>query len=99
MTSLALRNARTSVLDRQPAPAFWLVETLWLMMAAMAQTHNRFSMMEQVMGGGLGPPTHRHSQRCPRCRFPRPTASRNGSQARHVGECTDTKVGGTGRRW
>ena len=56
MTSLALRNTRTSVLDRQPTPAFWLVETLWLMMAAMAQTHNRFSMMEQVMGGGLGLP-------------------------------------------
>lgn len=38
----------------------WLVETLWLFHATAAQTNNRFSLIEQVMGQGLGPPTHRH---------------------------------------
>ena len=36
------------------------METLWLMLATVAQTGNHFSMMEQIMGSGLGPPTHRH---------------------------------------
>lgn len=60
LSTLALRNTRNTVLDRETAPAFWLVESLFLMLATVAQTNNRFSMMEQVMGGGLGPPTHRH---------------------------------------
>jgi len=48
------------VLDRDTAPAFWLVATLWLPLATGAQTGNRFSFIEQVMPSGLGPPTHRH---------------------------------------
>lgn len=48
------------VLNGETAPAFWLVETLWLILAAGAQTGNRLSLMEQVMPTGLGPPTHRH---------------------------------------
>jgi quercetin dioxygenase-like cupin family protein len=55
-----LRNRPAYVLDRQTAPAMWLVETLWLFHATGAQTNNRFSLLEQVIGQGLGPPTHRH---------------------------------------
>jgi quercetin dioxygenase-like cupin family protein len=47
-------------LDRESAPAMWLVETLWLFHATGAQTGNRFTLVEQVMGQGLGPPAHRH---------------------------------------
>ncbi|AGB22239.1 cupin domain-containing protein [Mycobacterium sp. JS623] len=60
MDTRLLRNRPAYVLDRQTAPAMWLVETLWLFHATAAQTGNRFSLIEQVMGGGLGPPTHRH---------------------------------------
>jgi len=60
MDTRLLRNCPAYVLDRQTAPAMWLVETLWLFHATAAQTNNRFSLIEQVMGGGLGPPTHRH---------------------------------------
>ena len=53
-------RAEPYVLDRDTAPAFWLVGTLWLPMATGYQTANRFSMIEQWMPTGLGPPTHRH---------------------------------------
>ncbi|MDJ0366555.1 cupin domain-containing protein [Hymenobacter sp. H14-R3] len=48
------------VLNRQTAPAFWLVGTLWLVMASGRQTGNRLSLLEQLMPAGLGPATHRH---------------------------------------
>lgn len=53
-------QTRPYVLDRQSAPAFWLVATLWLAHATCYQTRNRFSLLEQWMPTGLGPPTHRH---------------------------------------
>jgi hypothetical protein len=45
---------------RETAPAMWLVEALWYVLATGVQTNNRFSLLEQMMGGGLGPPAHRH---------------------------------------
>jgi quercetin dioxygenase-like cupin family protein len=60
MDTRLLRNRPAYVLDRQTAPAMWLVETLWLFHATGVQTNNRFCLLEQVMGHGLGPPTHRH---------------------------------------
>lgn len=61
MTSLADPYcAKPYVLDRETAPAFWMAATLWLPMATGFQTANRFSFIEQMMGAGLGPPTHRH---------------------------------------
>jgi len=60
MTMAEPYRAEPYVLDRDTAPAFWLVGTLWLPMATGYQTANRFSMIEQWMPTGLGPPTHRH---------------------------------------
>ncbi|TPG25574.1 cupin domain-containing protein [Mycolicibacterium hodleri] len=60
MNTRLLRNRPAYVLDRQTAPAMWLVETLWLFHATGVQTNNRFCLLEQVMGRGLGPPAHRH---------------------------------------
>ena len=61
MTTLANPYRATPyILDRKTAPAFWLVGTLWLPMATGYQTANRFSLIEQWMPTGLGPPTHRH---------------------------------------
>lgn len=48
------------LLNRQTAPAFWLVGTLWLVVASGRQTGNRLSLLEQLMPAGLGPTTHRH---------------------------------------
>lgn len=55
-----LRNRPAYTLDRETAPAMWLVGTLWLIHATGIQTNNRCSFLEQVMPGGLGPPAHRH---------------------------------------
>ena len=51
---------RSFVFEADTAPAFWLVETLWTVLASGIQTDNRIGFMEQIMGAGLGPPTHRH---------------------------------------
>ena len=53
-------RAKPYILDRDTAPAFWLVATLWMPMATGAQTGNHFSLIEQLMPQGLGPPTHYH---------------------------------------
>lgn len=60
METRLLRNRPGFTLGRGTAPAMWLVETLWLFLATGVQTNNRCSFLEQVMPGGLGPPTHRH---------------------------------------
>ena len=55
-----LLNPQPYLLHRSTAPAYWLAETLWLIMSTGMQTGNRLSFMDQLMTGGLGPPTHRH---------------------------------------
>jgi quercetin dioxygenase-like cupin family protein len=60
MDTHLLRNRAAYTLDRETAPAMWLVGTLWLIQATGVQTGNRSSFLEQVMPRGLGPPTHRH---------------------------------------
>ena len=53
-------RAKPYVLDRETAPAFWLVKTLWLPMATGVQTSNRLALIDQLMPAGLGPPAHSH---------------------------------------
>lgn len=48
------------VLDRETAPAYWLMGTLWLLTAAGQQTGNVVSMVEQHMPQGPGPASHAH---------------------------------------
>ncbi len=60
MTGTGLPDYPPFVLNRETAPAFWLVGTLWLVLASGRQTANRLTVIEQVMATGLGPPTHRH---------------------------------------
>ncbi len=60
MDTRLLRNSPAYTLDRETAPAMWLVGTLWLVHATGNQTNNRASFLEQVMPHGMGPPAHRH---------------------------------------
>ena len=53
-------RARPYVLDRETAPAFWLVATLWMPMATGVQTGNRLALIDQLMPHGIGPPSHLH---------------------------------------
>src|ERR1700726_3403769 len=59
MDTQILRNRPAYTLDRETAPAMWLVGTLWLIQATGIQTNNRSAFLEQLMPRGLGPPTHR----------------------------------------
>ncbi len=42
------------------APAYWMQNFLWIMLADREDTGGRWSMMEQLMPKGVGPPPHRH---------------------------------------
>ena len=43
------------------APAFWLFDTLWLMLAEGEQTGGSFSLVEQRMRKGIKVPAHVHN--------------------------------------
>ena len=49
-----IRNADT-------APAYWLVDVLWMVLADGNDTGGRFSLMEQLLPKGSGPGPHRHA--------------------------------------
>ena len=42
------------------APAYWMQNILWTMLADANATGGRWSMMEQMMPMGAGPPPHKH---------------------------------------
>ena len=42
------------------APAYWMQGILWTMLADVADTGGRWSMMEQLLPRGSGPPPHKH---------------------------------------
>ena len=49
-----IRNADT-------APAYWLMDVLWMVLADGRDTGGRFSMMEQLLPKGSGPGPHKHT--------------------------------------
>lgn len=42
------------------APAYWMQDRLWTMLADAEDTGGRWSVMEQTMPKGGGPPPHKH---------------------------------------
>ena len=49
-----IRNAET-------APAYWMVDVLWMVLADGRDTGGRFSLMEQLLPKGSGPGPHKHT--------------------------------------
>ena len=43
------------------APAYWLMDVLWIVLADGRDTGGRFSMMEQLLPKGSGPGPHKHT--------------------------------------
>lgn len=43
------------------APAYWLLDILWIVLADGRDTGGRFSMMEQLLPKGSGPGPHKHT--------------------------------------
>jgi quercetin dioxygenase-like cupin family protein len=57
---LPLAGATGFVHQLDEAPAYWMQGILWTMLADAADTGGRWSMMEQVMPMGGGPPPPKH---------------------------------------
>ena len=49
-----IRNAET-------APAYWMADVLWMVLADGSDTGGRFSLMEQLLPKGSGPGPHKHT--------------------------------------
>jgi quercetin dioxygenase-like cupin family protein len=45
----------------EAAPAYWLVDVLWIVLADGNDTGGRFSLMEQLLPKGSGPGPHKHT--------------------------------------
>ena len=43
------------------ASAYWMQDILWIILADAGQTGGRWSMMEQLLPNGSGPPPHKHT--------------------------------------
>ena len=46
--------------DAKDAPAYWLLDVLWIVHVTGEQTEGRYSVIEQYMPEGSGPPPHVH---------------------------------------
>lgn len=48
--------------NRQDAPAYWLVDILWILHASSQQTGGAYTLLEQYCPKNSGPPPHYHDQ-------------------------------------
>ena len=55
-----MTGARGFIHHVDEAPAYWMQGILWTMLADAADTGGRWSMMEQLLPRGSGPPPHQH---------------------------------------
>ena len=55
-----MRGSKSFVHHAADAPAYWMQDILWVMLADRQDTGGRWSMMEQLMPQGAGPPPHKH---------------------------------------
>ena len=58
--SEAARHGVPFLAGRETAPAYWAFGVLWVILVDSAQTGGNFSVMEQWMPAGDGPPAHVH---------------------------------------
>lgn len=49
------------IANKDDAPAYWFYGTLWVILADIHQTGGSFSVIEQWMRAGVGPPLHVHN--------------------------------------
>jgi quercetin dioxygenase-like cupin family protein len=55
-----MSGAKGFIHHADEAPAYWTQDILWIMLADREETGGRWSMMEQLMPMGAGPPPHKH---------------------------------------
>ena len=61
VTSMTFPDLPAFVSNGDDAPAYWFYGTLWVVLADVHQTGGSFSVMEQWMRPGFGPPAHVHT--------------------------------------
>jgi mannose-6-phosphate isomerase-like protein (cupin superfamily) len=47
--------------SRETGRAYWMQDFLWIILADSTDTGGRWSLMDQLMGKGIGPPPHKHT--------------------------------------
>jgi quercetin dioxygenase-like cupin family protein len=57
----AMPGSEAFISDVDKAPAYWMQDILWIILADAKQTGGRGSMMEQLLPRGSGPPPHKHA--------------------------------------
>ncbi len=55
-----IAGAKGFIHNAADAPAYWMQDILWIMLADRDDTGGRWSMMEQLLPRGAGPPPHKH---------------------------------------
>lgn len=60
-TPMTFPDLPAFVSNRDDGPAYWFYGTLWVVLADVHQTGGSFSVMEQWMRPGFGPPAHVHT--------------------------------------
>ena len=56
----AIHTSEPFISTSKDSPAYWLVDVLWVVHATGEQTQGSYSMIEQWMPQGSGPPPHVH---------------------------------------
>jgi quercetin dioxygenase-like cupin family protein len=56
----AIRTSEPFISTPKNSPAYWLLDVLWVVHATGGQTQGRYSLIEQWMPQGSGPPPHVH---------------------------------------
>jgi quercetin dioxygenase-like cupin family protein len=62
MSTTALRDAGPFVSTRDDVPSYWMVDSLWSMLATPETTGGDLSVIDQVMPRRSGPPPHVHDR-------------------------------------
>ncbi len=60
MSSVTAAAPKRFQASRDSAPAYWMLDILWTVLATGEQTGGRFSVLEQIMPEGAAPPPHVH---------------------------------------
>lgn len=61
MTLPPIPGSEPLIRNVDAAPAYWLVDVLWIVLADGRDTGGRFSLMEQLLPRGSGPGPHKHT--------------------------------------
>ena len=59
-TPAPMPGAAAFITHVDSAPAYWMQDILWIILADAQQTGGRWSLMEQLMPKDAGPPPHKH---------------------------------------